>query len=93
MVNCEAIVHLLPFLDLSRVIFNFFSEILSFQNMGALFALFNQNQLNNFELHWKDIKKSHPADAALYEECKELLSDLDGIQSSIDNCLVHIPFP
>jgi len=53
--------------------------------MGALFALFATNELKNFELNWKDIEKSHPADASLYAECRKLLQICDEIQESIDD--------
>ena len=53
--------------------------------MGALFALFNTNELKNFELNWKDIEKSHPADASLYAECKKMLQTCAEILQSIDN--------
>jgi len=51
----------------------------------ALFALFATNELKNFELNWKDIEKSHPADASLYAECRKLLQICDEIQESIDD--------
>eukprot|EP01083_Nonionella_stella_P214038 771475_1 len=53
--------------------------------MGALFALFNTNELKNFELNWKDIEKSHPQDASLYAECRKMLQICNEISNSIDN--------
>lgn len=53
--------------------------------MGALFALFNTNELKNFELNWKDIEKSQPVDAALFAECRKLLQTCEEMQASIDN--------
>lgn len=52
--------------------------------MGALFALFNTNELKNFELNWKEYEKSHPADASLYSECKKILQQCRDMQASID---------
>lgn len=53
--------------------------------MGALFTLFNTNELKNFDLNWKDIEKSHPADASLYSECKKILQQCQDMQDSIDS--------
>ena len=61
------------------------SKLFTVLVMGALFALFNTNELKSFELNWKDIEKSHPADASLYAECKKMLTECNQILLSIDN--------